>query len=237
MKTRITGILTMAVAITTAIWVVLTIATEMTAVPAATLEEKIESLGKLDFLFYFNYTNAAMITLLSVAMFTGFYLYCRDEAEYWSTMAVVFVPIYGMGNLVTYLSQVFVVPYLLDLYRLPETALTAEVLLGLMIHNWYGTAMEPLNGMSYAILGIPSIIFAVIMFRKAKGLRVGGVLLALSGVLSMIAVIGVALQNLLLGMMSLAGGFVYMVSLILIGLFLLRQPVLNENSSDKISGV
>ena len=55
MKTRITGMLTMAVVITTAIWVALTIATEMTAVPVTTLEEKIESLGQLDFLFYFNF--------------------------------------------------------------------------------------------------------------------------------------------------------------------------------------
>lgn len=222
MKTRVTGMLTMAVVITTAIWVVITIATEMTAAPVVTLEEKIESLGNLDFLFYFNYVNAAMITLFSIAMFTGFYLYCRDDDGFWSAIAIAFVPIYGMGNSMAYLSQVFVVPHLLDLYRMPETTLLAKVLLGLTIHNWSGTAIEALNGLSYAILGIPSIIFSVIMFRKARGLRVGSVLLALSGILSIIAVVGIALQNPILGMMSLVGGFVYLISLSIIGLFFLR---------------
>jgi hypothetical protein len=225
MKTRATGVLTMAVVVTTAIWATIAIATEMTAVPVTTLEEKIESLGNLDFLFYFNYVNAAMITLFSVAMFTGFYLYCRDDDGFWSTIAVVFIPIYGMGNLTAYLSQVFVVPHLLDLYRMPETSLMAKVLLGLTIHNWSGTAIEALNGLSYAILGIPSIIFSVIMYRKTRSLRVGSVLLALSGVLSIIALVGVALQNPVLGMMSLVAGFVYMVSLIIVGLFFLRQPM------------
>jgi hypothetical protein len=184
MKNRVTGILSLAVAITTAILAVILASAEMTAVPVTTLEEKIESLGDLDFLFYLGYLDAALLTLLGVAMFTGFYLYCRDDAVYWSAMGMVFVPIYGLGNLVSYLSQVFVVPHLLALYHQPETAAIAQVLLGLTIHNWYGTAIEALNALSYAVLGIPSIIFGVIMFRKAKGLRAGSVLLALSGVLS-----------------------------------------------------
>ncbi|MBN1812303.1 MAG: hypothetical protein JXA14_10740 [Anaerolineae bacterium] len=224
MKTRVTGILSLTVAITTAILAVILASTEMTAAPVTTLEAKIESLGNLDFLFYLGYIDAALLTLLGVAMFTGFYLYCRADAAYWSAMGVVFVPIYGLGNLVSYLSQVFVVPHLLALYRQPETAAIAQVLLGLAIHNWYGTAIEALNALSYAVLGIPSIIFAVIMFRKAKGLRVGSVLLALSGVLSMVALVGVGLQNALLGMMSIVGGLVYMVSLTIIGLFFLHQP-------------
>ena len=111
METRVTGILALAVAITTAIWALSMVATEMTAVPATTLEEKIESLGDLDFLFYIGYIDAALLTLLGVATFTGYYLYCRADAAYWSAMGLVFVPIYGLGNLVSYLSQVFVVPH------------------------------------------------------------------------------------------------------------------------------
>lgn len=229
MKTRVIGILTLAVAITTLIWAVITVGSEMTAVPITTLEEKIESLGNLDFLFYFTYINAALITLLSVAMFTGFFVYCRDETKLWSTIAFAFVPIYGLGNIVAYLSQVFVVPHLLGLYHQPETTLIAKVLLGLTIHNWSGTAIEALNGISYAILGIPSIIFSVVMFRKARGLRVGSILLALSAVLSIIALLGIALQKPTLGMMSIVGGLVYMVSLIAIGVFFFRQPVVEGN--------
>ena len=224
MKLRITGILSLAVAFTTAIWALSMVATEMTAVPVTTLEEKIESLGDLDISFYFGYVNAALITLLGVAMFTGFYLYCRDDAVYWSAMGIVFIPIYGFGNLASYLSQVFVVPHLLALYRQPETEAIAQVLLGLAIHNWYGTAIEALNALSYAVLAIPQIIFGVIMFRKAKGLRVGSVLLALSGILSMGAFMSIGLQNAVPTMMTMVGGVMYMISLAIIGVFFLRQP-------------
>jgi hypothetical protein len=68
MKTRIIGVLTLAVAITTLIWGVITVSSAVTAPAVTTLEEKIEAMGNLDFLFYFNYVNAAFITLLSVAM-------------------------------------------------------------------------------------------------------------------------------------------------------------------------
>ena len=226
MNKRITGILTLAVAITTFIWGVITVGNVVTTPTVTTLEEKIEAMGHLDFLFYFNYINAALITLLSVAMLTGFFMYCRKEAELWSTIAFAFVPIYGMGNIVAYLSQVFVVPHLLDLYHQPETEIIAKVLLGLLIHDWYETAIGALNVLSYAILGIPSIIYAVIMFHRARGLRVGSMLLALSGVLSIVAVLGVALQNPMLEMMSLVGGLMYMISLSIIGVFFLRQPVM-----------
>ena len=228
MKTRVVGILALAVAITTLVLAVIMAGGEVTATPATTLEEKIESLGDPGLLFYLAYVNAVLITILGVAMFAGFFAYYRDKAGLWSTIAFAFVPIYGLGNIIAYSSQVFVVPHLLDLYHQPETRMIAQVLLGLAIHNWYGTAIEALNILSYAILGIPSIIFAVIMF-KTKGLRVGSILLALSGVLSFVAVVGVATQNLILGMMTLVSAAMYMVSLVIIGVFFVRQPAMEGN--------
>ncbi len=229
MKTRIIGILALAVAITTLTLAALMAISEVATGPVTTLEDKIESLGSLDFLFYFIYVNAILITILGVAMFTGFFVYCLDEADLWSWIAFAFVPIYGLGNIISYSSQVFVVPSLLNLHNQPETVMIAQVLLGLAIHNWYGTAIEALNAISYAILGIPSIIFAVIMFRKNKGLRVGSILLALSGVFSFVAVVGVAAKNPLLGMMTLVSGFLYMVSLIIIGVFFLRHQFIESD--------
>ncbi len=221
MRTRATGILTLATMITTAIWAAIMVIDGATAEPIATLAEKIDSLGKPGFLFYFNYVNATLITILCTMLFTAFYLYCREDERFWSTIAAVFIPIYGLGNLVAYLSQVFVVPRLLALHRVAETASTAEVLLGLTLHTWPGSAVEALNGLSYAVLGIPSIILGVIMYRKAKGLRVGSVLLALSGVLSMIALVGVGLGSAVLASASPLGGFIFLVTL----MFFLRQPV------------
>ena len=94
------------------------------------------------------------------------------------------------------------VPNLFELHRTPETASIATVLLGLTLYTWPGSAVEFLNGLSYAVLGIPSIVFSVIMFCRVNAFRAGKVLLALSGILSMIA----------------------LIALILIGQVLVRQP-------------
>jgi len=217
------GLLTLAVALTTALWAGLMVATQATAEPVTTLEAKITSLGTLDFWFYLNYVNAALITLLTVATLAGFYLYCRDGDVLWATIGLAFVPIYGMGNLVAYLSQVFVVPGLLELYRAPETTTIAQTLLGLTIQDWPGSAIAALNGLSYAVLGIPSIIFAALMFYKSRGLRAGSALLALSGALSIVALTGVALENPTLSALTLVSGFAYLLALLLIGRFFLRQ--------------
>jgi hypothetical protein len=219
-----TGLLTLAVVLSTALWTGLMIGTQVTAEPVTTLEAKIASLETLDFWFYLNYANAALITLLTVATLAGFYLYCRDDHAFWSTIGFAFVPIYGMGNLVAYLSQVFVVPGLLELHRAPETTAIAQTLLGLTIQDWPGSAIAALNGLSYAVLGIPSIIFATLMFRKARGLRAGSALLALSGALSIVALIGVAIENPSLSALTLVSGFIYLLALLLISRFFLRQP-------------
>ena len=221
--TRTMGLLTLAVALTTALWAGLMVATQMTAEPVTTLEAKITSLGTLNFWFYLNYVNAALITLLTVATLVGFYLYCRDGDVLWSTIGLAFVPIYGMGNLVAYLSQVFVVPGLLELYHAPGTTTIAQTLLGLTIQDWPGSAIAALNGLSYAVLGIPSIIFAALMFYKSRGLRAGSALLALSGALSIVALTGVALRNPTLSALTLVSGFAYLLALLLIGRFFLRQ--------------
>ena len=216
----------MAVIVTTTIWAAIVIPDAASAGPVDTLPKAIESLGDLDFLFYFNYVNAALITLLDVAMFAGFYLYCRDHDRFWSTVAVAFVPIYGLGNLMAYLSQIFVVPRLLDVYQVADTRQMGETLLGLTLHAWPGSAVGALNALSYAILGIPSIILGVMIVRKERKLRFGGVLLAISGVLSLIAVIGVAVSSPALAAATLVSGLIFLVGLIPIGVFFLRQPPL-----------
>jgi hypothetical protein len=226
MKTRSLGMLTIAVVVTTAIWALLLIMSQLSAPPANTLHEKIVSLKEAGFVYYFNYFNAAFITLFDVAMFAGLYLYCRNYDPFWASIGVTFVPIYGLGNLIAYLSQIFVIPDLIELYQDPGTAQIAQILLGFSIQDWTGSAIQALNGLSYAVLGIPSIIFAVIMYRREYSLRIGSVLLALSGGLSFLAFIGLAVSSATLANATLLSGFVFLMALVQIGLHFLRQPEL-----------
>lgn len=222
MNQRVLGILAASVAITTALWVTLLIIQEASAPAVDNLQQKIESLDNLNFLFYLTYVNATLITIFTIALFAGFYEYCHPENPLWAIIGLVFIPIYGIGNLVSYLSQIFVLPRLLDIYRIPELKKSASLIIGELIQNWSGTSIEALNGLSYAILGISSIIFGTLMFRMQPKVKLASSLLSLSGILSIIAFIGMACRNPVLSMMFMLSGFIYLVSVILYGSFFLR---------------
>lgn len=71
---------------------------------------------------------------------TAVYVYCRQHNLLWATVGFVFVPMYGLVNLLCYLSQVFVVPELLQWYQQPDMHAMAAPLLALTIHTWPGSA-------------------------------------------------------------------------------------------------
>jgi hypothetical protein len=207
--------------VTTALWLVILIPTQISAPPVDVLHEKIAAMEPLDFVYYVTYVNAALITVFDVAMFAGLIQFCREEEPLWSTIAMAFLPIYGLGNLVAYLSQIFVVPLLLRQYEAPGARPVAEVLLGLTLQDWPGSAIQTLNGLSYGVLGIPSVIIGWIFTRKARGLRISGLLLIASGGLSFVALIGLATANYELAAATLASGAVFLAALVpMAGFFL-----------------
>lgn len=225
MKTRTIGLLTLIVAAITLLWAALFIVTEVTMPAAPTLAGRIAAIERHLGLFLLNYANAGLLTVAAVAMLAGLCVYCRQQDPLWAAVALVFVPIYGLANVVIYLSQVFVVPGLLDLYRDPATAAVAQVLLRLTLHTWPGSAAGFVNALAYAALGITSVILGLLLARRAPCLRVGGRLLALSGVLSVVALVGVGIGDAVLAFLSPLGGFVYLVGLILLGVRFLRAPL------------
>jgi hypothetical protein len=224
LTTRTIGILTLIVAAITVLWAVLFMVTEVAMPAVPTLAGRIALIEGSLGLFVLNYANAGLLTLAAVVMLAALCVYCRQEDPLWTAVALVFVPIYGLANLVVYLSQVFVVPGLLDLYRDPATAAVAEILLRLALHTWPGSAAGFVNALAYAALGIPSVILGLLLARRAPCLRAGGRLLALSGVLAVVALVGVGIGDATLAFLSPLGGFVYLVGLILLGVRFLRAP-------------
>ncbi len=222
MKPKTLGWLHMGVAFTTALWAGLLVAGG--TVPVTTLAEKIASLEGMGADYTVIYANAAAITLLSMALFCGLYLEVRAAAPLWALVGLMMVPLYGMGNLVAYLSQIWIVPQLLTVYHQPDTAATAELLLSLTLQDWPGSAMAALNSLSYALLGIPSVVFGVLLARRKRETRMGGAVLALSGLMSLAAFVGVVLANPTLRALTVVGGLLYLIGVLLLGIYFLRRP-------------
>ena len=191
MKNKHIGLLALSVFLTTIIWIILIIISESTTSSSETIEDKIAMIQSEQDLYRLAYLNAGLLTFLNIMFMSALYLYCKKTDNFWSTLSFAFVPIYGITNLFSYLSQVFLVPEIIDLYQSVESKNFARILLSLTIHTWPGSLIEAINGMAYALLGIPSIILPLIGLREPKYLAVGGYLMMASGIFSILAFTGI----------------------------------------------
>ena len=223
MKNKHIGWLGLAVFLTTLTWIILLMLSDSTTLTPKTIDEKISMIQAEQNMYAFSYLNAGILTFFNIMFMSALYLFCKNYNEFWSTVSFVFVPIYGMANLFSYLSQVFLLPEIQELYQNPETQHFARVLLALTIHTWPGSLVESINGMAYALLGIPSIILPLIGLRKPRFLAIGGYLLITSGILSIIAFLGILTKIGYLLNLSIFGGVVFLFSLLPISIHFLKE--------------
>ncbi len=214
MRTKLLGVLSLISLAVTILWLVFLIVGLAAAGPLDTFEQVLAHVNKLDVVFYLTYANAALITVSAVMLFAALYLYYKPIAPEWSAIGATFVPIYGAMNLIVYLSQVTVVPRLLQLQALPEYQALSQFLLRQAIQQWPDSAISIVNNLAYAVLGVPSIIFGVLMLKSVPALRLGGILLGISGIASIAGFIGIAAQSAWLSQGSFIGGVLFLLALV-----------------------
>ena len=212
-KTRLFAILSLVCAVATALWLGFFIAGVVRNGPTRTFEQALAFVSRQDALFYATYLNAAFITLIASALMTGLYLYCRPAAPEWALIGLVFVPVYCLMNLVAYLSQISLVPSLVQLRQTAEFQTAADSLLKLTIQAYPASTTGYFNNLAYALLGIPSIIFGIILIQKGTLWRIAGWLLALNGAACILGIFGLTIQNNLLSLGSLVGGVLFLAAL------------------------
>jgi hypothetical protein len=201
----------------TAIWLVLLIYGIATRGLVETYDQALAYVADRDLLHTLTYANATLITLSVTMLLAGMYVLYGREAPLWAAMGVVFVPIYGLLNLFAYLSQITIVP------RLHGLRPASELLLAQMVQAWPGSVVNVLNNLAYAVLGIPSIAFGILLGRRGAWPRVAGILLALSGVANILGMIGIVAESATLGLGSLAGGVLFLAALFPLCMAWLRE--------------
>jgi hypothetical protein len=216
-RTRLLGALSLTCLIVTVIWLALFIYQTATQGSVETFEQALASVAQLDVLYYLTYANATLITISATMLFAGIDVLCKKDAPLWSAMAAAFIPIYGLLNLFAYVSQITIVP------RLVELRPASDALLAQMVQAWPGSAVNVANNLGYAVLGIPSIVYGILLARRATLLRAGGILLALSGVASIAGLIGIAAGSAALSTGSIASGALFLVALIPLSVAWLRK--------------
>jgi len=227
MKARQISIVSIILAILTGIWIlcmILLMRRQGTVI--ATFEDAYDFVKDPGGLFYLTYLNVVVLTIFDVVLFGMLYLYFKPAYPVMSLCGVLFVPVYAAYNMFVYISQVSVVQKIISVYEGQVSEEVMQVLLGQFIQLWEHSTIAFINNYAYAILGIPSVLFGIAIYRMKPGLdspgsitipglsRATGLLLILSAFTCLLGIVGIITGNQALSHGSAIGGGLFFLSLI-----------------------
>jgi hypothetical protein len=225
MKSRVLGSIILLDLVLILIWLIVLIALNIAKGPIERYEQALSFATERDWIFYgFTYVNAILLTIVGTAIYAGLYAFLRRDNPLLAAIGFVFAPMYGLIALGSYLSQLVVIPRLIEMLAIPEFHAAATVLLHHMIQMWPNSSLYQIDQFSYAIGSITGIIFGVLLYRHSKPMRWAGGLLALSGATGPFIAVGViAGLPQLVSVPSMLGGILAMPAYVLLGLAFLRK--------------
>jgi hypothetical protein len=216
MKSRQISIVSMIVAMLTGIWILcMILLMRRQGSVIATFEDAYAFVKEPGVLFYLTYLNVVVLTIFDVVLFGMLYLHFKPAYPVLSLCAVLFVPVYAAYNMFVYISQVSVVQKIISLYEGHVSEEVMHVLLGQFIQLWEHSTLAFVNNYAYTILGIPSVLFGMAIYRMKPGLnRVTGLLLIISALACLLGIVGIITGNHFLSQGSAIGGGLFFLSLI-----------------------
>jgi hypothetical protein len=223
MKSRLIGVVSLVTLVLVVFWVVLLIWGVMRGNTVETLDQALDHARHRDAVFALTYINAVSVTLSATALFGALYVFFRAAEPAASVMGVIFVPVYCALNVVVYGSQVTVIPQLVELTAVPGYESEAAFFLGQMVHAWPDSTIAVLNSLAYAVLGIPSLVFGLLLYRGEAARRMAGALLALNAVACFAGPIGLTTGLSILEIGTLLGGGIFLLALFPLSIAFLRQ--------------
>ena len=170
-KLRITALILF---ILTVIWVILTAISMSGIDPVWSNFDFVRWVADPDVFFTMNYVNVTFLTIVVIILFSYLFNYYKDQWRVATVAGLIFIPVYGIINLFCYSIQISIVP------AMARTALENQedvIRVSQFIQANSNSSVGLLNGLAYAILGIPSIIYGILLFRSSK--KFSGVLLHL----------------------------------------------------------
>jgi hypothetical protein len=192
----------------TVIWIVFTGFSMSQVESTWTYTDFVTWASKPDFFFIGNYINASFLTITAIILFTFLYGFLRNKYESYAMLGFVFIPIYGIINIICYSIQISVVPLIAcSSLDSPDKIFFASQ----FIQAYSNSIIGFMNGMAYAILGITSIIYGILMFKEFK--KLSGVLISLNGISCIIGIIGYIINNSILATGIIIGGILFMGAL------------------------
>lgn len=164
--------------------------------------------------FYLNYINVIILTIINTAFYGFLYLYFKEKSPILSIAGILFIPVYTAYNLFSYTAQISTVQQIQEIYTLPELQATVTVLLSQLVQAYNYSGASFLNNYAYALLGIPSIGFGIAFLGESTISKLTGWFLIANAVACIVGVIGIIMGNQILSMGSAVGGIFFLVFLV-----------------------
>lgn len=227
MKQKTLGIIILIDLVLLVAWLGVMIAMGATGRMPQNFEQALAFAQESHWLFYqVNYANASLYALMNGLVFAGLYAMLKKDSPGWAEIGIVVVPVIVFINLFSYLSQLVLVPGLVEMASSAESGAAAEVLLRNLLQVSPEGALITFDQFGYFLLSLPGIVFGVLLYRRGTPHRVGGAFLALSGMFCVPIGPGVlAGIDWMVDAPSMIGGVLMMVAFGFIGINLLRdQP-------------
>jgi hypothetical protein len=205
--------------IQTIIWVIFT-GISMSQVNSSWVDSDfIKWAANPDIFFVGNYINATLLTITAIILFSFLFVFLKTKYEIMAIIGFVFLPIYGILNLLCYSIQITIVP---AIAANSINNLAAINIVSQLIQADSKSLIGFLNGLAYALLGIPSIIYGLLLIKELK--KYSGIILLLNGISCIIGIIGYLLGSSILSKGMMIGGILFLFSL----LFMIIEFKYNE---------
>ncbi len=222
MHSKLVGVLSLIALVLTLFWAVMIIWGLARGDVVETFDQALEYAQDRGALYQLTYVDAVLITVAVTMLFGALYATFRPVAPAWSAIGIVFIPVYSAFNLFVYASQITVVPQLVELRSTSGSGAEVDVLLGQMVQAWPGSAIGILNGLAYAVVGIPSVIFGLLLMRGDAMMRAAGALLVLNAIACFAGPIGLVTGIPALELGTVIGGFLFLLALVPLSVAFLR---------------
>jgi hypothetical protein len=210
-RIQITGIVLL---VQTIVWLVFTIISMSQVDSGWEKADYVKWVANPDFFFIGNYINGTLLTVTATILFCFLYLYLKDKTTGAWIIGLVFVPMYALLNIVSYSIQISIVPQIATYeMQLNHVDGLAQHLIQADSHSIIGY----LNGLAYALLAVPSIIFGSGLIKNNKPYT--GRLLFANGISCIIGLTGYLMNNEILSLGVMAGGVIFLLALI----FLIKE--------------
>lgn len=166
---------------------------------AGSLEEKVREISKGGAVYYINFVIASLIAPSAFALISIVSeLYRKEKRDIFDTLGIVLLIGYCILNSISYISQYSILPRLITAGKINEAI------------EWLFDNKDSLvyflNQMGYSLFGMGVIIIFKGFFR-AKGIeKILELIFCISGALSILAFIGLLMQNELLNVLTIFSG-------------------------------